>query len=82
MTHLEVTAMRPFQEVLKHGDWVYGIAAEKDAEGDGTWDWQVLRFPIDGSGYELLGMGKAESREEAETLAGVTLQTAWETARH
>ena len=31
-----------------------------------------------------LGFGTqvAESREEAETLAGVTLQTAWETARH
>ncbi len=74
--------MRPFQEVFTHGGWVYGITAELDADGDGTWDWRVLRLLVGGSDYEVLGMGKAASREEAETLAGVTLHTTWEAEHH
>ena len=74
-------AMRGFYEILQDGNWRYGIAIERDAEGDGTWDWRAVRIPLVGSNDQLICQGKAESRAEAARLAEVSLQADQEQKR-
>jgi len=73
--------MGRFSELFRQGTWRYGITTDVDWETDGAWAWQALRVSLSGSPPQVIGMGQAESRPEAERLAAMVLQAEWETLR-
>jgi len=70
--------MERFRELVRQGNWRYGIATRTVGGRDGAWSWQALRVHLSGS-PEVIGTGQAESQEEAERLAAMLLQAEWET---
>lgn len=73
--------MADLDRLLRYGNWQYALVTDEDADGDGTWDWLVLRLPAPIGEVQVLGMGKADSREEAERLADLALHAEWEQIR-
>lgn len=68
-------------ELVRYGNWRYLFVADEQAADSGRWDWLVIRLPIGESDPQVVGRGQADSIDEAERLAGLTLSTEWEYMR-
>ncbi|HLJ60992.1 MAG TPA: hypothetical protein VKZ50_14805 [bacterium] len=73
--------MAPAAELVRYGNWRYLFVADETEEHSGRWNWLVIRLPIGESDPQVVGKGQADSMDEAERLAGLTLSTEWEYAR-
>jgi len=68
----------PQAELVRYGNWRYLFVADEHEENSGRWNWLVIRLPIGESDPQVLGKGQADSIDEAERLASLTLSTEWE----